>query len=308
MSAHAVRLSLVVTTYDWPEALEVVLRALSEQADGPFEIVVAEDSEDARTAEVVDRHREYAAFRIAHVTQPDLGWRKTRIYNLGALEARGDYLVFLDGDCLPRPGFLRAVRRGSLTGWFLAGKRLHLREELTRRVLDGQETPWRWSTPRLLAALARGDFSTPRETAHPGFLLPIRGRGRPWQPSASDFSPPYEAYGFFFAMSRRDFERANGFDLRYTGWGGEDEDLAVRLRRMGLRCGWPGPRATLLHLWHAAKKGLMPSNKPRVEETLASWHVEAPKGLRELECELAGDQVSANRVGSSSSASEPEKS
>lgn len=306
MSTHTI--SLVVTTYDWPDALDVVLRALSEQEDNAFEVVVAEDGEHPRTADVVRRRGDDVDFRIAHVTQPDLGWRKTRIYNLGALEARGDYLVFLDGDCLPRRGLLRAVRRGALPGWFLAGKRLHLSQEQTRNVLDGALAPWRWSTPRLLTGLSRGAFSTTRETAHPGFLVPVRDRGRPWRPSARDFSPPFAAYGFFFGVSRRDFERVNGFDLRYTGWGGEDEDLAVRLRRLGLRCGWPGPRATLLHLWHPAQKGLMPSNKPRVEETVASSHIEAPVGLRELASELAEAQVSANRVGSSSSASEPEKS
>jgi glycosyltransferase involved in cell wall biosynthesis len=299
-------LSLIVTTYDWPEALGVVLRALSEQDDSRFEVVVAEDGDSAETASVVRRHRTDSGFRIAHVKQPDLGWRKTRIYNRAALEAHGDYIVFLDGDCLPRRGFLHAVRRGALPGWFLCGKRLHLNEELSMRVLDGELTPWRWSTLRLLLALRSGRFTTPRETAHAGMLIPLRDRARPWRPSTRQFSPPYEGYGFFFAMSRHDFERANGFDMRYVGWGGEDEDLAARLRRMGLRCGWPGPKATLLHLWHPAQKGLMRSNKPRVEETLASSHVVAPEGLRELAAELGEAQESANRVGSSSSSSGPE--
>lgn len=305
--ASRANLSIVVPTYEWPEALDAVLRALGEQSDDAFEVVVAEDGESPQTASVVRRHRARAGFPIAHVTQPDLGWRKARIYDLGALEARGEYLIFLDGDTLPRRGFLHAVRRAALPGWFLCGKRLHLSEALSTRVLAGQVAPWRWSTLRLLLALSRRDFTTSRETAHPGFVVPLRDRRRPWRPSQPEFSPPYEGYGFFFAMSRADFEHANGFDTRYVGWGGEDEDLAARLRRMGLRCGWPGPRATLLHLWHRAQKGLMPSNKPRVQETLAASHVEAPEGLRELAAERVRAQVSANRVGASSSSSEPEK-
>jgi GT2 family glycosyltransferase len=300
------RVSVIVPTYEWPEALDAVLRALGDQDDVAFEVVVAEDGEAPETAAVVRRHRDHAGFRIAHVTQPDLGWRKARVYNLAVLEARGAYLIFLDGDTLPRRGFLQAVRRAALPGWFLCGKRLHLNQALSSRVLDGEVAPWRWSTLRLLLALARGQFATPRETAHPGFVVPLRDRRRPWRPSQPDFSPPYEGYGFFFAMTRDDFERANGFDTRFVGWGGEDEDLAARLRRLGLRCGWPGPKATLLHLWHPAQKGLMPSNKPRVDETLASSHVEAPEGVRELAAELERVQVSANRVGASSSSSEPE--
>lgn len=300
------KLGVVVTTYDSPGALDVVLRALVEQDDPAVEIVVAEDGETEENSTVVARHSR-GRTRITHVTQPDLGWRKSRILNLGALESRGDYLVFLDGDCVPRSGFLRAVRRAALPGWFLGGKRLHLDRELTRRALDGEIAPWRWSTSRLLLALARGQFETSREVAHPGLLLPLRDRGRPWKPSGEEFSPPFEAYGFFFGVSRRDFERVNGFDLRFVGWGGEDEDIAARLRRLGLRCGWPGPRATLLHLWHPEQKGLMPSNKALVRETLAASHVEAREGLRELERELESDQPSANRVAASSSAGEPEK-
>lgn len=280
------RLSVVVTTYDWPEAVDASLRALAEEKDRGFEVIVAEDGQGRETKEVVRRHQEAGLIPVAHVSQPDLGWRKSRILNLGALESRGDFLVFLDGDCIPRRGFLEVVRKAVRRDWFLCGKRLHLSRELTNGVLDGDLAPWRWSTFRLLLALSRGQFATTRETAHPGLLLPVRDRSRPWRPSGPEFSPPFEAYGFFFGMWRRDFERANGFDMRFVGWGGEDEDLAARLRRMGLRCGWPGPRATLLHIWHPEQRGSMPSNKPRVRETLASSHVEAVDGLRELEAEL----------------------
>ena len=116
-----------------------------------------------------------------------------------------------------------------------------------------------------------------------------------------EFSAPYEAYGFCLGMWRSDFEAVNGFDLRFENWGGEDEDIAARLRRAGLRCGWPGPKATMLHLWHEPKLGLMPSNKQLVRDSLSGDHVEAIVGLREVA------QESANRVGASSSSSDPVK-
>jgi hypothetical protein len=74
--------------------------------------------------------------------------------------------------------------------------------------------------------------------------------------------------------------------MRFEGWGGEDEDLAARLRRLGLTCDWPGAATTPLHLWHPAKKGTMPSNAPLVAQTKSSTRVEAIVGLRELELEL----------------------
>jgi hypothetical protein len=71
-----------------------------------------------------------------------------------------------------------------------------------------------------------------------------------------------------------------------------------------LRCGWPGPRATVLHLWHDERKGRESSNTLLLDETKQSDRIEAIVGLRELSAELAG-QETAKRVTSSSSSSEP---
>jgi GT2 family glycosyltransferase len=95
-----------------------------------------------------------------------------------------------------------------------------------------------------------------------------------------------------FGIHKHDFERVNGFDTRFVGWGEEDVDMALRLRRAGLRCGWPGPRATLLHLWHPAKRSTSDRNTALLRETEAGDRVEAVEGLRELAAEL-GDQVTA---------------
>ena len=297
--------SVVVVTYEWPAALDAVLRALFDQDDPAFEVVVADDGSGPPTREVVTRWQEAVGDRLRYVWQPDEGWRQGRNRNLGALEARGDFLVFLDGDCLARRSFLRAVRRGALPGWFLAGKRLHMSRGLSARVLETGLPVWHWSTARWVLATPRELVGAHREAGRPGVLIPIRDRRRPWRPDQPEFFPPFAAYGYFFGVSRADFERANGFDMRYASWGGEDVDLAVRLRRLGLRCGWPGPAATLLHLWHPARKGKMPSNQPLVDETERAAHVEAIEGLRELRVELADAQVSAKRVGSSSSSSDP---
>ena len=74
----------------------------------------------------------------------------------------------------------------------------------------------------------------------------------------------------------------NGYDARFAGWGGEDVDMAVRLRRAGLRCGWAGPQSTLLHLWHETRKPPVRPNDALLAETEASDRVEAVDGLREL--------------------------
>jgi len=296
--------SVVVTTYDWREALDAVLRSLSEQTDPNFEVVVADDGSGPETRTTVEHWREHLDGTVHHVWQPDEGYRRARILDLAARAATGDYLVFVDGDCLARPRFMEAIRRAALPGWFLASKRLNLSAERSRQVLEDRLAVWRWSALTWLLRAPADLATAPRQAARPGVLVPIRDRRRPWRVHQPEFSPPYDGYGFFLGIARSDFERVNGFDTRFEGWGGEDVDLAVRLRRSGLRCGWPGPRATVLHLWHDERKGRESSNTLLVDETKQSDRIEAIVGLRELSAELAG-QETAKRVTSSSSSSEP---
>ena len=267
-------MSVVVSTYEWPEALDAVLRGLAAQLDRAFEVVVADDGSGATTQRIVQRWQSVVGTRLIHVWQPDEGFCLARVRNLGAASARSSYLVFIDGDCIPRPNFVAAVRRASVPGWFLAGARLELSKRLSQHVLRNQIEIERWSTVKLLAR-ARRDI---RGWRH----LTPRDRRRPWRPTLPDFAPQGNAYGFCTGVARADFEAVNGFDMRFVGWGDQDVDLAVRLGRLGLRCGYAGPHSALLHLWHASH---VPEDRPTwwlLQETIESDRVEAVEGYRQL--------------------------
>jgi glycosyltransferase involved in cell wall biosynthesis len=264
-------LSVVVATYEWPEALAAVLRGLADQSDPDFEVVVADDGSGPATTELL--HTWNAHLPLRHVRQDDAGYRLARVRNLGARAAAGDFLVFVDGDAVPRRHFVRALRRAAVPGWFVAGKRLLLRRELTERVLAEQVPIHRWSLPHW--ALHRGQSA-------PLIALTARDRRRPGHKGLPEFVPHADGYGFLLGVARADYERVNGYDARFAGWGGEDVDMAVRLRRAGLRCGWPGPQGTLLHLWHETRKPAVRPNAPLLRETEASDRIEAVEGLRQL--------------------------
>lgn len=260
-------LTVVVATYEWPEALDAVLRGLADQSERDFEVVVADDGSGPATAEVVER------WGVRHVRQDDEGYRLARVRNLGAREARGDYLVFIDGDVIPRRHFVRAMRQAAVPSWFLAGKRLELDRGLSKRVLSEGVPIQRWSLPH---------WAVHYERARPLWALTPRDRRRPGRDGVPEFVPHADGYGFLLGVSRADFERVNGYDARYAGWGGEDVDIALRLRRAGLRCGWAGPQSTLLHLWHETRKPGTRPNDALLAETRAADRVGALEGLREL--------------------------
>jgi glycosyltransferase involved in cell wall biosynthesis len=262
-------LSVVVATYEWPQALDAVLRGFADQSDRDFELVVADDGSGPETAELLARWQTVLPLR--HVRQEDDGYRLARVRNLGAGAASGSYLVFVDGDVVPRRHFVRSMRAAAVPGWFVAGKRLLLSQELTRRVLADQIPIQRWSFPHWAL---HGSQSSPLLALTPA------DRRVPGREGLPEFVPHADGYGFMLGVFRSDFERVNGYDARFAGWGGEDVDMAVRLRRAGLRCGWPGPQGTLLHLWHESRKPGVRPNDAMLAETRDSDRVEALEGLR----------------------------
>lgn len=56
--------------------------------------------------------------------------------------------------------------------------------------------------------------------------------------------------GCNLAVWRSDFERINGFDEHFVGWGCEDDDLAQRLRASGVQIVSIVRQARLYHMWH----------------------------------------------------------
>lgn len=267
------RLAVVVSTYEWPEALNAVLWAFSEQSDRDFTLVVADDGSGAETRAVVEEWRTSLGDRLMHVWQPDEGFRLAQVLNLGSLAVDADYFAFLHGESIPRRHFIRAIRSCIKPGWFVAGRRVDLSEELTAGVLEQQLPVHRW---RMIDWL--------RKKGHVGAIgaLTRRDRRRVGAGGVPEFNPHNRSYGYLLGVARRDFERVNGYDMRFVGWGEEDVDIAVRLRRVGLRCGHPGPHGTLIHLWHRSE---IPGERPNwhlLQATEQSDRIEAIEGIREF--------------------------
>ena len=108
------RVSIIVATYEFSLALELLLHALAEQEGEPCQVIVADDGSGDEVLAVVERWR--GRLDLEHVWHPDEGFRKARALNLAVLAARGDYLLFLDSDCLRRQSFAKAIRRAALRG------------------------------------------------------------------------------------------------------------------------------------------------------------------------------------------------
>ncbi len=274
------RLAVVVSTYEWPEALDAVVRGFAAQSDRDFQLVIADDGSGTETRAVVEHWAPTFEGRLVHARQPDEGFRLARVLNLGAFAADADCYAFVHGESVPRRNFIRAVRAAIQPGWFVAGRRIELSRRLTERVLHEHLPVHRWTMK---------DWLRVRNDASALVSLTGRDRRRVGVENVPEFLPHNRSYGYLLGVRREDFDRVNGYDMRFEGWGEEDVDIAVRLRRVGLRCGHAGPDATLVHLWHESTVPSERVNWYLLQETEQSDRVEAIDGLREL----AGKRPSA---------------
>jgi glycosyltransferase involved in cell wall biosynthesis len=222
------RVSIIVTTHNRPDALAAVLSGLADQTHRNFEIVIADDGSEPDASTLA------GAFGARHVWHPHRGFRAAAIRNRGVEASSGNYLIFLDGDCVPRPSFVERHHALAEPGWFVAGNRALLSEKATSDVLSfGGRLPGNWLLLRL-----RGDL----DRIGPLLTLPIPRKMKPGKWTG--------AQACNLAMWRSDFDRAGGFDEAYEGWGYEDSDLVVRLIRNGIRR-MDGRFSTgVVHLWH----------------------------------------------------------
>jgi glycosyltransferase involved in cell wall biosynthesis len=273
-------ISIIVATYNRPDALDAVLRSLAAQNDVDFEVLVADDGSKPETAALVDRWKSRVGRRVVHVWQPDQGFRLAEIRNRAILAAEGDYCVFLDGDCLARPNFVAAHRALAVRGWFVSGNRLLISRVLSERILMEKLEPEGWTFADWRRARRAGEI----KRFAPLLSLPLgpfrRLRRLDWR----------GAQGCNLGIWRSDLVAVDGFEGGFNSWGREDTDILIRLMHAGIRRK-DGRMATgVLHLWHAeADRSRLQENEHRLQEILSGNRIRARQGLSALrdECTAA---------------------
>ncbi len=224
------------------------------------------------------------------------------IRNLGALEARGDYLA------LPRRGLPRdggASRGRCDAARFRAGSSRAsgcISASVSRRtVLDDELRGLALVGAPVARSRVRASSSARTARRRVRVPPPVRDRRRPWRAGQPEFSPPFAAYGYFFGISKPDFERVNGFDMRFEAGAARTTTSPSRLRRRRV-CAAAGPaRARRCCTSGTRPERRMPSNTPLVEQTESARPRRGAEGLRELAAELRGSGDCEPRRASSSS-------
>jgi glycosyltransferase involved in cell wall biosynthesis/tRNA A-37 threonylcarbamoyl transferase component Bud32 len=239
--AHNLSVSVILSTYNQPDYLEKVLWGYEAQTDRRFEVIIADDGSDRNTRDRIEALRPQLSFPIKHVWQPDDGFRKCAILNKAIVEAAADYLLFSDGDCVPRHDFVAIHLKYREKRRFLSGGYFKLdgviSAALTKEdILAGICHSVKWLKSKGLMDSIKNNKLTSFGWKE-WFLNIITTTRATWN--------GHNASGW-----RSDIIAANGFDERMR-YGGEDREFGERLVNAGIRGKQIRYSAICLHLEHS---------------------------------------------------------
>ncbi|HSH46928.1 MAG TPA: glycosyltransferase [Longimicrobiales bacterium] len=273
------RVAVILSTYNQPDWLRKTLWGYARQTHREFEVVVADDGSGADTGAVIaEVRRKYPSLQLRHVWHPDRGYRKCVILNRAAVAALGEYLVFSDGDCIPRPDFVETHARLAEPGTFLSGGAVRLPRDLSETISEedvasGHIFRRTW--------LRENGFEPGRHglrlldgTAAPTVLDALSPTGATWN-------------GNNASTWRSVVLKANGFEHE-LGYGGQDREFGERIANLGVSGKLVRYRAVAVHLDHGRpyrSEESIRQNRALRRRARDSGAVRARQGIEQLEPE-----------------------
>ena len=234
MMDRNIKVSLIVSTYNRPDALSLCLKSLAVQTRLPDEVIVGDDGSRDDTRELIERFQKDFPVPIIHVWQEDKGFRLAKCRNKSVAISTGEYIIEVDGDLILNKKFVADHIHFAKPGFFLKGGRVNLNDDLTQSLCRSQEL-------KTFNFFSKG--------------LLRRTNAIHCLPLSRYLAPRYKknkvaALGCNMSFWKKDYIAINGYDEFYEGWGGEDSDFACRIMNYGVKRLYLKFSGIVYHLWH----------------------------------------------------------
>lgn len=271
------KISVIFTTYNHPLWLEKVLWGFSIQTFKDFEVVIADDGSDEKTAEIIENIKPKVDYPIQHIWHEDDGFRKCDILNKAIVASKTDYLVFTDGDCIPRTDFLATHFNRRKPNHFLSGGLIRLPMDLSNKIskndiLDQKIFNKNWLIKNGLKKDFFKNLKLTKNSSVANFMNNITPTNPSWN-------------GHNASTWKETVLAINGFDERMQ-YGGQDREFGERLVNFGIKPIQIRYSAICLHLDHSrgyAKKESIQKNRNIRKETRQEKKVWTAHGIKKEE-------------------------
>jgi len=225
-------ISIIISTYNWPDALKLCLLSIKEQTVLPAEVIIADDGSGLATKQVIDEIKKDFPVPLLHVWHEDMGFRKTIILNKAVRQSSGQYIVQIDGDVILEKHFIADHGTLSEPHVFVRGTRAHIKQERLPEIFSTANIHFNF--------LSSGIINRFNGIRFPllSFLLEKKSNNSE------------SVRGSNLAYWKSDFILVNGYNNALTGWGHEDEELAVRFVNNNIQKKAVKLKAVQFHLSH----------------------------------------------------------
>ena len=254
--------SLIITTYNWHEALELVLLSVLRQKQLPDEVLIADDGSSDTTALLIKDFKKKFPIPITHVWHSDKGNRKSKILNKTIVKAQGDYIIQVDGDIILHSSFVKDHLQLAQKGCFLYGSRANIKESFLPTLFQTKQCNFHF------------------------FSKGITKRSRLFRLVMPGFFYKKEAYrsskfrGCNVSYWKQDCIEVNGYNEAFTGWGMEDSEFIQRMLHKGVMGKRLKNRALSYHIYHKVQsKHNVSKNNNLQNQTIANKTIRAQKGI-----------------------------
>ncbi|MDE6340308.1 MAG: glycosyltransferase family 2 protein [Muribaculaceae bacterium] len=227
--------TLIISTYNRPDALAVCLDSVRKLAVYPDEVIIGDDGSTEETRKIVEEFQKDFPVPLKYIWQEDEGFRLAAIRNKCIAAAKGDYIIQIDGDIFLHPMFVADHLQQARPGFFLKGGRVQLDKARSEQICKEGKKPW---IHLFSSGIEAKRANTLRFSNLASYLAPRYRKNRD------------NVLGCNMSFYRKDLIAVNGYDEDFTGWGGEDLDLSFRLRNAGIGKRYLKFCALAYHLWH----------------------------------------------------------
>lgn len=241
------KVSLIITTYNWPEALYLSIISALHQTRFPDEIIIADDGSNDRTKQIILSIQ--SDIPLIHSWQEDDGFRAASSRNKAITKASGEYIIAIDGDMILEKHFIEDHLSCAQEGCYLQGSRVLLTAQKSKEVL---------AQKRYRISLFEADLQN-RTNA---FRIPLLSRI-----ICKENQKTRGIRSCNFSMFKKDILAVNGFNEDFVGWGREDSEFVQRLYHAGVKRKNLKFRAIQYHLYHDEGKAST-KNDTILEETI----------------------------------------
>ncbi len=227
--------SLLISTYNWPEALELVLLSVGNQMEKPDEILIADDGSSEETKNLIKDFQKKLIVPIHHFWHEDKGFRKAIILNKALAAAKGEYIIQVDGDCIMHKDFVRDHKALAQSNVYLFGSRVNIQEKFLPELFASQKIKFNF--------FAQGIKKRTRN-----LRLPVLSNLFRTTDEVSD-----KMRGCNVSFWKKDVVAVNGYNEEFEGWGREDSELIIRMMHNGVLGRRLRYRGIVYHIWHEVK-------------------------------------------------------